>query len=100
MEDAYRPQTYTLRFESGRFALPFMVEHYHQTRFPGHAEYALRLVFDKSPYRQKVQGNCPLSWKSSTEEVIYYHAEYKEFVSHEIEGSGGSDWEIGKCIVN
>jgi hypothetical protein len=99
-EDAYRPQTYTVRLESGRFALPFMVEHYHQTRFPGHAEYALRLGFDKSPYHQKVQDNRPRGWKNSTEETPYYHADYKEFVGHEIEGSDGSNWRISRCIVN
>jgi hypothetical protein len=99
-EDAYRPQTYTVRLESGHFALPFMVEHYHQTRFPGNAEYALRLVFDKSPYHQRIQDNCPWSGRNSTEEVAYYRAEYKEFVSHPIEGSDRSSWEISRCIVN
>ena len=99
-EDAYRPQTYTVRLESGRFALPFMVEHYHQTRFPDSPEYALRLVFDKSPYHQKIQVNCPWNWSNSIEEVAYYYAEYKEFVSYEIGGSDGGNWGISRCVVN
>jgi hypothetical protein len=77
-----------------------MVEHYHQTRFPGNAEYALRLVFDKSPYHQKVQDNCSWNWRNSLEAVAYYSAEYKEFVSYKIEGSDGSNWGISRCIVN
>lgn len=77
-----------------------MVEHYHQTRFPGDAEYALRLVFDKSPYHHKVQVNCPSGWRNSIEEVAYYHAEYKEFVSRKIGDSDGSKWGISRCIVN
>lgn len=71
-----------------------MVDQYRETRFPGYAEYALRLVFDKSPYRHRVQDGCPWRRIRSANEDPYYCAEYKEFVSYEIEG-----WGVGRCIV-
>lgn len=47
------PKTYTVRLESGRFAMPVMMDLYGKEDFTGSRRSRLRLVFDKSPYRPR-----------------------------------------------
>ncbi|OTA58800.1 hypothetical protein K449DRAFT_467015 [Hypoxylon sp. EC38] len=54
-DDAYRPKTFTIRIEKGNFVAPCIVG------YPGSGmpRFALRLVFDKSPYPPRSEWKEP-----------------------------------------
>ncbi|CAI7679009.1 unnamed protein product [Penicillium pancosmium] len=58
-EEGMLPKTYTVRLESGRFPMPYMMDLYGKEDFLGFPGSRLRLAFDKSPYRpwQEWKGN-------------------------------------------
>jgi len=47
-DDAFQPQTYTIRLEKGNFILPHDSLLSNESKY--NSRYALRLAFDKSPY--------------------------------------------------
>jgi hypothetical protein len=52
-EEGLQPKTYTVRLESGRFPMPYLMDLYGKEDFEGMGGNRLRLVFHKSPYRPK-----------------------------------------------
>lgn len=82
MEDAFQAKNYTIRLEYGRFDQPNAVRCFSSSRpflYRG-PKYALRLVFDKSPFPGP--GEYKQVGSYSAEEFRFW--EYKAFVDKEV----------------
>lgn len=85
---AFRPKTYTLRLDLGRFILPWGDDQGGPLEFPYAYEYGLRLVFDKSPYPP------PPEWERPDQSGYIWR--WREFVSVK-KGLYHNTW-FGGCI--
>jgi hypothetical protein len=55
-EEGLQPKTYTVRLESGRFPMPYLMDLYGKEDLEGLARSRLRLVFDKFPIALRKSG--------------------------------------------
>jgi hypothetical protein len=97
-DDAFKPKLYTVRIEKGDFMSPSSIGF--SSKFE--ARFALRLMFDKSPYPSRSQ------WKNPDKGACCYpFSDFKEFVSraspnvvHQRRAMNDKSTYLNSCVVS
>lgn len=95
-DDAFRPQIYTVKLEKGNFLCPYDAMFSKEDKFT--PRFALRLIFDKSPYPPRREWRQP---QGAPDAVKMW--EWKEFYgrkSAELKKLANRDPWWGKCVVS
>jgi hypothetical protein len=82
-DDAFRPKSYTIRIEKGNFTEPCHVGYSSSYTPP---RFALRLLFDKSPYPPRSEWRKPEGGPDSGQ--FWDHIEFVGRISPELEKQG------------
>ena len=94
-DDAFRPKTYTIRLEQGNFMTPAHARHRMENALT--ERYALRLLFDKSPYPPRHEWKEPDGGPDANQ-----FWEWKEFAGREsaelkLQAKSSSRWS--QCVI-
>ena len=96
VDDAFRPKTYSVRLEKGNFLCAYDAMLPKEDEFT--PRFALRLVFDKSPYPPRQEWKKP---EGAPDAVKMW--EWKEFCareSPELKAIANRDPWLGQCVVS
>ena len=97
-DDAFRPKSYAVTIEQGNFKEPFYIG------FPDsdNTRFALRLLFDKSPYPPRSEWKKPEQGPDGG--PFWHHTEFVSRVSSDLGGQrkamndvSGSSWD--NCVI-
>jgi len=92
-DDAFLPKTYTVRLEKGEFITSY--DAMSTEEIPNASTFALRLVFDKSPYPPRDEWKTP---EGAPDAIKFW--EWKEFCGRRLPGGRGLNMGKGKNLLS
>jgi hypothetical protein len=92
-DDAFLPKTYTVRLEKGEFITPY--DAMRTEEIPNTPAFALRLVFDKSPYPPRDEWKEP---DGAPDAIKFW--EWKEFCGRQLPEGRGPNKGRGKNVLS